>query len=277
MSQSLGRALQLLTELAEGPGSLDELAETVGVHKTTVLRLLRTLEEDRLVYRDAAFRYHLGAGLFALSSRALEQRPVRAAAAPHLAALNRETGHTVHLAAYEGDEVVYIDKYDSRHPVRMYSRIGLRARLHCTAVAKVLLAGLPQRERRAVAEAIEYERLTPNTITTPEALLAELARVAEQGHAVDRGEHETFINCVAAPIRDASGRVVAAVSVSVPDVLLEFEQVLALLPGVLATAAAASADCGWHAAPSPTGFAASLDQGFPATASATTPVSVSDD
>lgn len=246
MSQSLSRALHILNELAEGPRSLDELAETVGVHKTTVLRLLRTLEDDRLVYRDSAFRYHLGAGLFALSSRALEQRPVRAAASQHLAALSRETGHTVHLAVYEGGEVVYIDKYDSRHPVRMYSRIGLRARLHCTAVAKVLLAGLPPDARRAAVEGIEYEPLTRNTITSPEALLAELARVAEQGYAVDRGEHETFINCVAAPVRDASGRVVAAVSISVPDVVLDLDQVLALRPEVQATAAAVSRDCGWR-------------------------------
>jgi DNA-binding IclR family transcriptional regulator len=245
MSQSLGRAVRLLTELAEGPRSLDDLATLLTVHKTTVLRLLRTLEEDRFVYRDAEYRYHLGTGLFALSSRALEQRPVRAAAAAHLAALSRETGHTVHLAAYEGGEVVYIDKYDSRHPVRMYSRIGLRARLHCTAVAKILLAGLPERERRTVVEAIGYEAMTPNTLTGPDALLAELAQVAEQGYAVDHGEHETFINCVGAPIRDASGRVVAAASISVPDVLLDYAQVLALLPDLLKTAAAISADCGW--------------------------------
>jgi DNA-binding IclR family transcriptional regulator len=249
MSQSLSRALRLLTELAEGPRSLDDLATLLDVHKTTVLRLLRTLEEDRLVYRDATYRYHLGAGLFALSSRAAEQRPVRAAAAAHLAALNRETGHTVHLAAYEGGEVVYIDKYDSRHPVRMYSRVGLRAPLHCTAVAKVLLAGLPTQERRAVAETVEYEVMTPNTLTDPDALLAELARVAEQGYAVDHGEHETFINCVGAPIRDASGRVVGAASISVPDVLLDYERVLALLPDLLKTAAAISADCGWEQHP----------------------------
>lgn len=248
MSQSLGRALLLLQELGEGPRSLDELAASAGVHKTTVLRLLRTLEDDGFVYRDSAFRYHLGAGLFALSSRALEQRPVLAAAAPHLAALNRNSGHTVHLAAYEGGEAVYIDKYDSRHPVRMYSRIGLRARLHCTAVAKVLLADLPPHERRAVAEGIAYEPLTPHTLTEPEAFLAELTRVAEQGYAVDRGEHETFIHCVGAPVRDATGRVVAAVSLSVPDVVLDFGQVLTLLPELLATAAAVSADCGWRPA-----------------------------
>lgn len=248
MSQSLSRALHVLHELAEGPRSLDELAGSVEVHKTTVLRLLRTLEQDRFVYRDSAFRYHLGAGLFALSSRALEQRPVRAAAAAHLAALNRNTGHTLHLAVYEAGEAVYVDKYDSRHPVRMYSRIGLRAPLHCTAVGKVLLAGLPPGERRAVAEALAYEAHTPRTLTDPESFLAELTRVAEQGYAVDRGEHETFINCIGAPIRDAAGQVVAAVSLSVPDVVLGFEQVLALLPELLAAAAAAGADCGWRPA-----------------------------
>lgn len=245
MSQSLARALALLHELAEGPRSLDDLAACADVHKTTVLRLLRTLEDDRLVYRDSAFRYHLGAGMFALAGRALEQRPVRGIATNHLLALNRALGHTVHLAAYEGGEVVYIDKYDSRHPVRMYSRVGLRARLHCTAVAKVLLADLPLDERRSVAASIEYEQLTPNTLTTPDALLAELARVAEHGYAVDHGEHETFINCVGAPVRDASGHVVAAVSISVPDVVLDYDQVLALLPDLMTTSAAISADCGW--------------------------------
>lgn len=248
MSQSLTRALRILAELSEAPRGLDELAATLEVHKSTVLRLLRTLEADRLAYHDAAHRYHLGSGLFALSSRALEQRPVRAAAAPHLAALNRATGQTVHLAAYEGGDVVYVDKLDSRQPVRMYSRIGLVARPHCTAVGKVLLAGLPAAERRRVAAGLDYEPMTPNTLTTPAALLGELARVAEQGYAVDRAEHETFVNCVAAPVRDASGRVVAAVSISVPDVVLPYEQVMALLPGLLTATAAISADCGWTAA-----------------------------
>ncbi|MFC9327423.1 IclR family transcriptional regulator [Kitasatospora sp. NPDC057015] len=244
MSQTVTRALRLLTELGEGERSLDQLAELLGVHKTTALRLLQSLEEERFVYRDAAYRYHLGAGLFALSSLALEQRGVRRAAAPHLAALNSATGQTVHLAAYEGGEVVYIDKYDSRHPVRMYSRIGLRAALHCAAVAKVLLADLPVPERRRVVAGIEFTPYTANTLTTPEALLAELDTVAARGWAQDHAEHESFINCVAAPVRDATGRVVAAASISVPDVVLPYERVLELLPQLLATARAVSADCG---------------------------------
>ncbi|GAA2825366.1 IclR family transcriptional regulator [Kitasatospora paracochleata] len=244
MSQTVTRALRLLAELGEGERSLDQLAELIGVHKTTVLRLLQSLEEQRFVHRDADFRYHLGAGLFALSSLALEQRGIRRTAAPHLAELNAATGHTVHLAAYEGGEVVYIDKYDSRHPVRMYSRIGLRAGLHNTAVAKVLLADLPPAERRRVAEAVEYTVHTANTLTTPAALLTELATVAAQGWAQDHAEHEPFINCIAAPVRDATGRVVAAVSMSVPDMVLPYAQVLELLPRLLATARAASADAG---------------------------------
>ena len=245
MSQSLGRALRILVDLGEGARSLDELAKLLGVHKTTALRLLRTLEDERFVYRDAGYRYHLGARLFALSSRALEQRGIRAVAAPHLARLNQDTGQTVHLAAYEAGEVIYIDKYDSRHPVRMYSRIGLRAPLHCAAVSKVLLAGLPEPERRKVADAIEYVPLTPHTITSPAALLAEVDEVIRTGYAVDHTEHEVFINCVAAPIRDATGQVVAAVSISVPDMVLPFDQVVALVPELRRTAGAISVDAGW--------------------------------
>ncbi|MFI6444781.1 IclR family transcriptional regulator [Kitasatospora sp. NPDC050543] len=244
MSQTVTRALRLLAELGEGERSLDQLAELLGVHKTTVLRLLQSLEQERFVYRDGAYRYHLGAGLFALAGLALEQRGVRRAAAPHLAALNAATGQTVHLAAFEGGEVVYIDKYDSRQPVRMYSRIGLRAALHCAAVSKVLLTALPPAERERVVAGIDFTPFTANTLTTPRALLAELESVAARGWAQDHAERESFINCVAAPVLDATGRVVAAASISVPDVVLPYEGVLALLPQLRDTARAISADCG---------------------------------
>ncbi|MDH6119030.1 DNA-binding IclR family transcriptional regulator [Kitasatospora sp. GAS204A] len=244
MSQTVRRALTLLTELAEGERSLEQLAALLEVHKTTALRLLRSLEESRLVHRDGEYRYHLGAGLFALSSRALEQRSVRRVATAHLAELNAATGQTVHLAALEGGEVVYIDKYESRQPVRMYSRIGLPVPMHCAAVAKVLLADLPLTERQTMVRTLEFTPFTERTLTTPKALLAELAQVAQQGWAHDRAEHEPFMNCVAAPVRDATGRVVAAASLSVPDLVLPYEQVLELLPRLLVTTAAISTDCG---------------------------------
>ena len=118
MSQSLDRALAILGELADGPRTLDQLAETVDVHKSTVLRLLRTLESRRFVQRSDPRHYRLGVTLFDLASRALEDRDVRRLVEPELRALNESTRHTVHLASYEAGEVVYIDKFDGQHSAR---------------------------------------------------------------------------------------------------------------------------------------------------------------
>ncbi|GLZ38809.1 IclR family transcriptional regulator [Actinokineospora sp. NBRC 105648] len=246
MSQSLDRALTLLDALAEGPRTLDQLAESAGVHKTTVLRLMRTLESHRFVQRDDARHYRLGTALFDLANRSLDGRDVRRSAEPALRELNDLTGHTVHLASYEGGEVVYIDKYESRHHVRMYSRIGKRAALHCTAVAKVLVADFAEPRRREIAESIDYVPMTANTITSAPAYLAELAAVAERGYALDNSEHEDFIHCVAAPVRGQRGEVLAAVSVSVPKVLLDYDGLIALVPDLLRTARKASLACGWN-------------------------------
>jgi len=242
MSQSLARALQILASLGEGERSLDQLATELGVHKTTVLRLLRTMEADRFVRRDEAHRYRLGSRLFALADAAREQHVVREVAAPHLRQLNQKTGQTVHLAAWENGEVIYVDKLDSVRSVRMYSQVGVPAALHCTAVGKVLLASQPKRTREALLASIDYHAFTPNTITDADALRDELVEVRAQGWAQDRAEHESFINCVGAPVADQHGRIVGAVSISVPDVLLNYEQVLELLPELLATTKAISAD-----------------------------------
>jgi DNA-binding IclR family transcriptional regulator len=245
MSQSVDRALCLLDGLAEGPQTLDQLAEQVGVHKSTVLRLLRTLESHRFVQRDGVRYYRLGTALFDLAHRALEDRDVRRLVEPCLRELNLATGHTVHLASYEGGEVVYIDKFESRHNVRMYSRIGKRAPLHCTAVAKVLISALPIDERRAIALSIDYPPLTENTITDPEAYLAELNRVATRGYAIDDAEHESFIHCIAAPIRGTGGEMLAAMSMSVPQVILDLDGLLELVPDLLNAAEKASVECGF--------------------------------
>ncbi|EWM17220.1 transcriptional regulator, IclR family [Kutzneria sp. 744] len=235
--------MTLLRAMADGRKTLDELASVIDVHKSTVLRLLRTLEEHRFVQREGVRHYRLGTALFDLANKALDDLDVRRAAEPALRELNLQTGHTVHLASYEDGEVVYIDKYDSTHLVRMYSRIGRRAPLHCTAVAKVLLSERP--EVREIAARMEYPRLTANTITSAGEYLAELQLVRQRGYAVDNSEHEDFIHCIAAPIRGQRGEVIAAASLSVPKVFLDYEGLIALVPRLLATAAAASTECGW--------------------------------
>ncbi|MDP5225787.1 MULTISPECIES: IclR family transcriptional regulator [Arthrobacter] len=248
MSQSLLRALDLLGALAKGPATLDELASTADVHKTTVMRLLHSLEDRNFVIRDAQQRYRLGSQLFQLSSLALEQRDIRGTAHPHLQRLNEATGHTIHLAALEGRDVVYIDKLESRHPVRMYSRIGLTAALNAAAVAKVIMADMPQDQLESLTAGIDYPRFTENTLTDQASLLKAIEQAGEQGWALDDQEFEEFVHCIAAPIRDASGGVVAAVSCSVPTVMLDREGLLGLLPALLECTRAISAELG-HTAP----------------------------
>jgi DNA-binding IclR family transcriptional regulator len=246
MSQSVGRALHLLIRLSDGPASLDELAESTGVHKTTVLRLLRTLSDERFTFRDHSNRYHLGSRIFELAARGTDQREIRAIASPHLVAFNRAHGRTTHLAAMEGGDVVYIDKLESHDQIRMFSRIGLSANLNSTAVAKVILADLPDSELRQIVSTMDFTRRTPNTITTPQEYLDEIETVRAQGWAQDREENEPSINCLGVPIRGASGRVVAAVSISVPNVVLPVDQVLELLEPLQAVGERISRDCGYR-------------------------------
>lgn len=181
MSQSVERALRILPALAKGPAGLGEVAEVLDVHKSTALRLLRTLQEHGFVYRQGDGRYRLGASLFALASESIENLDVREIAHPHLLELNRTTGHTVHLALHQDDEVVYVDKVDSRYAVRMYSRIGRPVPLTVAAVAKLLIADLPEVERRALAARIEYPAYTPAPPPTPTRTCASSTSCAPRG------------------------------------------------------------------------------------------------
>ncbi|WP_130800037.1 IclR family transcriptional regulator [Streptomyces otsuchiensis] len=255
MSQTLDRALRILPLLAGGPASLEQTARHIDAHKSTALRLLRTLHEHGMVYRQPDQRYRLGSQLFALAQEAVEQLDVREIAQPHLLRLNELTGHTVHLAIREDDQVVYIDKVESRYPVRMYSRIGRPVAITVAAVAKVLLADLPVAEQRAVARRLTYPRYTSRSVTGPSALLAELATAREKGWATDFGGHEESINCLAAPVHGHDGRVVAALSVSAPGVLADERAVLALLPEVRATARAVTDDYAGRVPPAAAGRA----------------------
>ncbi|MFH0242584.1 IclR family transcriptional regulator [Streptomyces sp. HK10] len=242
MSQTVDRALSILPLLARGPAGLEQVARHLDVHKSTALRLLRTLHEHGMVHRQADQRYRLGARLIALAQEAVENIDVRAVAHPYLAELNEACGHTVHLAVRQEDEVLYIDKVESRYPVRMYSRIGRPVAVTVAAVAKVILADLPEAERRALAEGLDYPRHTPRSTPGPAAFLRELARVREQGWATDLGGHEETVNCVAAPVRGADGRVAAALSVSAPAAVAGADELMRLLPLVRRTADAASAE-----------------------------------
>ncbi|WP_432521810.1 IclR family transcriptional regulator [Kineococcus sp. SYSU DK006] len=249
MSASLGRALGLLDLVAAGTCTLGGLAAASGTHKSTVLRQLRVLEDAGYVHHDDQHRYVLGAHLFRLAQQALDSFDVRTAAAPRLRRLRDAVGRTVHLAVLDprpGAGCVYVDELEpAGAPVRTVSRIGGTAPLHRTAVGKVLLAGLPPAERERLVRALPVPASAARTTTDPDALLAEVAEVAERGWAQERAEDGSFVNCVAAPVHGADGRVRAAVSISVPDVLLPHEALLALVPTLTSATADISRDCGY--------------------------------
>ncbi|MEU5784642.1 IclR family transcriptional regulator [Micromonospora lupini] len=247
MAQSIRRAIDLIRRSAEHPLSLTEAADVLGVHKSTALRILQTLESARFVRRTGAGTYVLGSGLIELSELALGSMDLRQPAAAHLRALQRETGHTVHLAQLTGDEIIYIDKVDSPafDAVKLPSRIGRAVSIYASAVGKTILAHLPREERDRLLSHVVFERFTDTTFTDHDALDAELAHIRERGWAVDNGEHDAYVLCVAAPIRDSRGQVIAAVSITAIEVIASLDQLKSNLPLLLETASQISYELGY--------------------------------
>ncbi|MEU8514742.1 IclR family transcriptional regulator [Kitasatospora sp. NPDC048722] len=221
MSQSVDRALTLLGSLGDGPVTLEQAATSIGVHKSTALRLLRTLEEHGFAQRQPDRRYRLGGRLLSLAHRALEEIDVRQVAAPYLAALNARSGLTVQLAVLEDGEVLYVDEVaglGARRP----SRIGRRAPAAGTAIGRVLLAGRPE-------DGAREEELPP-----------ELAAVRRRGWAAEAAEHREPVTCVAAPVSGSGGRTVAACAVSAPVSEVPPGELARMVPELLCTAEAIS-------------------------------------
>jgi IclR family acetate operon transcriptional repressor len=238
--QSLERALDLLEVLADSPGevSLSGLASASGLAPSTIHRLVGTLVARGYVRRLPSRRYVLAPRLLHLGERATHT--LATLARPHLAGLVDDVGETANLALLDGDRVVYAAQVPSRHSVRMFTEVGRRVHVHCTGVGKVLLAGLAEGEVRALLARAGMPARTDRTVTDPEVLLAQLAVIARQGYALDDGEQEAGVRCLAVPVHGAA--VPAALSVSGPEGRLPLEDVPRLVPVLLAAAAALGAD-----------------------------------
>ncbi|MFI6270004.1 IclR family transcriptional regulator [Micromonospora zamorensis] len=260
LAQSIRRAIDLVRRSAEHPLSLTEAADVLGVHKSTALRILQTLESARFVRRTGAGTYVLGSGVIELSELALGSMDLRQFAAAHLRALQRQTSHTVHLAQLTGDEIIYIDKVDSPafDAVKLPSRVGRAVSIYASAVGKTILAYLPQEERDRLLSPVVFQRFTDTTFADPESLATELARIREQGWATDNGEHDAYVMCVAAPIRDSRGQVIAAASMTAIEVIASLDQLKSALPLLLRTADQISSELG-YTPPSPASTDGSAD------------------
>ncbi len=212
------RALVILEHLSQVSGSsLEHLSRNTRLAKPTVYRFLQTLRELGYVKKDAGDRWFLTLKLFAVGSRTLDHLDLITVARPVAERLSVELGETVHLGILDDDAAIYVLKAESKNTIRMYSRVGKKIPLHCTAIGKTLLAAMdpPERERRLAT--LPLPPLTRHTLTDRRGLQAELERVAAAGLAEDAEEHEEGITCLAAPVQDHSGHVLAALSVSWPS------------------------------------------------------------
>jgi DNA-binding IclR family transcriptional regulator len=248
VSQTVERAISIVEHLARRPATLIEVTAELGVHKSTALRLLQTLEGAGFARRQTDGLYTVGVRLISIAYSALESLDLREVARPHLTPLNQKYGHTVHLASFVDGVVIYIDKYEGRSSIRMYSRVGKTVDFHSSGVGKVILANLDPALRETVISRIALTRYTPNTITSEEGLRAELEAIRERGYGYDCGEFEDFVICIAAPIRSGDGTSQSAISISVAKMLVPFDELKQLIPDLVKTAEAISRDYGWSGA-----------------------------
>ena len=217
--QSLERGLRLmeLISVIGGSATLAEISRKSGLPRSTAHHLLRALVEFGYLVQDGAARaYTLAPKLFQLTGHTWSNEQLAEIAMPFLDRLSRRTGEGTCLAVLRDGVVTLVAKREPDGPVRVVQEVGARRPIHCTAVGKVLAAGLPEQELAGIIARTAFDRMTPQTITSPAAFRRELARIRATGFALDDEEHIAGIRCMAAPIRDHSGEVRASLCVVGP-------------------------------------------------------------
>lgn len=220
MIKSLSKALQVLKlfTVEKDVWSAQEIEEALDYHKSSVHRILVTMESEGFLKRVDEKRsiYKLGMAVFLLS-RVAEGLDLREIAYPILEELTDLTRETTHLCVSEEEECLYIAKIDSPNSIRMVTEIGIRLPMHCTAVGKVLLSGMSTEAVDQVVKLRGLPACTPNTITSSEELKGELEKIRETGIAYDNEEREVGLKCVAAPVFNRQGQIIASISISGPS------------------------------------------------------------
>ena len=217
----LDKSLSVLEILLKKGSAMNmtEISEKLGFYPSTIHRILDTLKHWGYVEQDShTQKYQLGLKALELGMAKLHQMDLVREATPYLKELVNQCNETVHLGVLEDEdgEVLYLAKEESSQTIRMISYVGKRASLYCTALGKILLAYMSKEERKKILGEKELPRLTENTITDKRELEKELDKVRKQEFALDREENEKGVCCVAAPIRNYQGEVIAAISISFP-------------------------------------------------------------
>jgi DNA-binding IclR family transcriptional regulator len=243
MSQSVRRAARIVDSIARRPAGISKLSEEFGVHRSTMFREVQSLEEVGYLRKRKNGEYVLGLHLIALAHQASDSLDLAEIAHDRLVKLHRTVGNTIHLAALVDHSIVYVDKVEDTSGVRMYSRIGSPVRPYCSGVGKAILAELPADDRDRVLNGVVWHKFTDKTLTSRIELDAELAKIAARGWAVDDGEFEDFVNCIAVPIYGPDG-VVGALSITAIRMAADLKALKAHLPLLEGVAREISAELG---------------------------------
>ena len=217
--QVIERMMTLLDALAAAsePATLKHLASVTELHPSTAHRILGAMTTARFVERQEAGTYRLGIRLLELGNLVKSRINVREVALPFMQSLRESIGEAINLGARHDDEIVYIERTSSGHSlVRVVYLVGGRAPLHLTSLGKLFLAADSPQQVRDYARRTGLPGKTPRSLTTLAALEKELDKVRRHGVAYDDEEAEIGLKCVAAPIYDEEGHIVAALSVSAP-------------------------------------------------------------
>src|SRR5438094_116957 len=217
--QSLGRAFAILEEIArhrEGIG-LADLSKRVGLHNSTTFHLAKTMVSLGYIRQERdTKRYRVGRPLFALAASALDEIEMVNLATPVLEDLSRESGESGHFAVRMGDAVIVIARTSGAGAFQLTDRVGVVRPAHCTALGKIILASLRPDQLKRFLERVELKPSTRKSITDPAVLLREIAEVRRSALAIDDGEFNSEVRCVAVPVYNFTGDVIGALGISGP-------------------------------------------------------------
>jgi IclR family transcriptional regulator, KDG regulon repressor len=246
--QSLDRGLQLLEIISQAkePMGLPELAEMLDVDRSTIHRLLGTLQQRNYVVQEPINkRYSLGLKVIELSRRALDGINLRTIAKPYLKRLSRETGESTSLFILTNSHAICVDYEASPSPLAVTNDTGVVYILHATAGGKVLMAFMSENQRQNIINTNPLTSFTPRTITDYNVFNMHLQQVRDQGFALDDEERYVGVRCIAGPIRDHTSKVVAGISMSGPATRVTLDRVTELARHVVGAANDISAELGY--------------------------------
>jgi len=243
--KSASKMFAVLEALCEsGEAGVSELALKLGLPKSSISRFLSVLVENNYVQHNK--KYSATLKIFHLGTLVRDRIDIVGVAHPVMEEIGKKLNETISLGLFDNHAVVYIHKVDSSEAVRSDYAIGSRVDAYCTSLGKVFLANFAESELEKYLTCIRLKSRTPKTITSKNILKKELKKIRVRGYALDDGEYDLHNRCVSAPIRNETGKVVAAISISGPDFRMEEKRMEELKKDVVAVGEMISQNLGYH-------------------------------